>query len=107
MLERRERIDPKKWVQKQYERHIKNGFRWLDSDATSRYYKKFMDSNRDTTSQIRLSGELMKIYGVTEVEAINILHGKNIGDYINKYERIKNRTPVNTKKINEELKYDV
>ena len=31
-------------------------------------------------------------YGVTELEAINILNGKCISDYVEKYNRIKNLT---------------
>lgn len=37
-------------------------------------------------------------YGVTELEAINILNGKCISDYVEKYNRIKNLIPLNVKK---------
>lgn len=37
-----------------------------------------------------LEKELVREYGVTEVEAINILNGRNISDYIRKYEDIAN-----------------
>ena len=92
------RLNAKEWVNKQYERHIRNDFQWLDSDATHRYHKKFIETNRNASSQRRLADELMRIYGVTDIEAINILHGRNAGDYISKYERIKDRIPVNVKK---------
>lgn len=94
MFQQRETMDPKEWVNKQHERHVRNNFKWLDSDTASRYYKKYMETNRDAASQKRLSDELRKIYGVTDIEAINIVNGRNVGDYINKYERIKTRTPV-------------
>jgi hypothetical protein len=93
------RLNAKEWVHKQYDRHIRNDFQWLDSDAAHKYHKIFMETNRDATSQRRLADELMKIYGVTDIEAINILHGRNVGDYISKYERIKDRIPVNIKKL--------
>lgn len=35
--------------------------------------------------EIRL--DLMKKYGVSEIEAINVLNGRNMGDYIVKYKR--------------------
>ena len=37
-------------------------------------------------------------YGVTELEAINILNGKCISDYVEKYNRIKNLISLNVKK---------
>ena len=93
------RLNAKEWVNKQYDSHIRNDFQWLDLDAAHKYYKKFMETNRDATSQRRLADKLMKIYGVTDIEAINILHGQNVGDYISKYERIQDRIPVNVKKL--------
>lgn len=39
--------------------------------------------------------ELRREYGVTELEAINIMNGNNVEDYLNKYHRIQNRIPVN------------
>ena len=38
----------------------------------------------------KLGEELQEKYGVTELEAINILFEKNVDDYIAKYRRIKN-----------------
>ena len=36
-----------------------------------------------------LGEELQKKYGITELEATNILRGRNVADYVNKYRRIK------------------
>lgn len=47
-----------------------------------------------------LGQELQDIYGVTELEAFNILNGVHIKEYVNKYNRIKNRVPL---KVNEDL----
>ena len=82
------------WVKRQYDRHIKNKFKWLDSDAVTKYHKKFEASNKSAAIQRHLMNELMNIYGVTDSEAINILRGFNTSDYLNKYERIRTLTPV-------------
>ena len=100
MHESKGNLDPLKWVNKQHEIHERNNYKWLDSDAASKYHKKYMETNRDAASQKRLSDELRKIYGVTDIEAINILNGRNVGDYIGKYERIKTHTPVLNKSSN-------
>jgi len=42
-----------------------------------------------------LGEELQEKYGVTEEEAINILRGYHLKDYVNKYYRIKNLIPLN------------
>ena len=39
--------------------------------------------------------DLQKKYGLTELEAMNILKGWHIFDYVNKYDRIKNLIPLN------------
>ena len=81
-------------MKQQYDRHVKHNFKWLDSDAVSKYYKKFTNSNKSAAIQKQLMDELMNIYGITELESVNILRGTNTGDYLNKYERIRTLTPV-------------
>lgn len=39
--------------------------------------------------------ELQEKYGVSEIEAINILNENNVDDYLNKYYRIQHRIPLN------------
>lgn len=41
----------------------------------------------------RIGKELQEKYGVTELEAINILNDHNVEDYLNRYDRIKNMIP--------------
>ena len=52
-----------------------------------------------------IGDELRESYGVTELEAINILSGKNVSDYVSKYSRIKNLIPktVDPQKICDEV----
>ena len=95
---RGEKSDPQTWIEKQHDRHVKNGFKWLDFKAVNQYYKLYASSNKTTGIQKALCDELTQIYGVTEVEALNILRGFNTEDYINKYERIRTKTSVNVKK---------
>ncbi len=52
------------------------------------------------TGMVREYGEeLQREYGVTELEAINILFERNVSDYVRNYTRIKNLQPLN---INEQ-----
>ena len=44
----------------------------------------------DVGERRELRIELQKWFGLTEIEAINILNGNGITDYVNKYYRIKN-----------------
>lgn len=46
----------------------------------------------------RLCLELQKVYGLTELEATNVLNGRNVMDYVYKYERIRTLTPIQLKK---------
>ena len=56
----------------------------------------------------RSGEELQKEYGVTELEAINILNENNVDDYLNKYYRIQHRIPdyVNAQAICDDMAYD-
>ena len=46
----------------------------------------------------RLCLELQNVYGLTELEATNVLNGRNVMDYVYKYERIRTLTPIQLKK---------
>lgn len=50
------------------------------------YQRMAMDKDFEERWQLR--NELMQKYGVTELEAINILNGFHVNDYVNKYELI-------------------
>jgi len=59
------------------------------------------------TGMVRALGkELQEKYGVTELEAINILNDQNVDDYLNKYNRIKNLIPniINEHVLREEIR---
>jgi len=65
-------------------------------------YRKMAESiiridPQDVDRHRLLSNELQEKYGVTQIEAINILNGLNISDYVNKYKRIQGRIPINGK----------
>jgi len=47
--------------------------------------KKLSEYPLDCGSMTTLKKELMELCGVTELEALNILCGRNVRDYINKY----------------------
>lgn len=53
----------------------------------------------------KIGQELQEKYGVTELEAINILNGYHIKDYVDKYYRMENLIPiqVNVQKICNEV----
>ena len=43
---------------------------------------------------------LMEEFGVTQLEATNILNGFHVADYVNKYYRIQNKIPLDIKEKN-------
>ena len=63
---------------------------WLSDEIAQEYKVKaaaLSNNGRQDTGEIRkLRMELMDRCGVTEVEAINILNGYHINDYVLKYE---------------------
>ena len=72
---------------------------WLTADAAGKYeakswiYRVWYDNQY--IGEVREIGEeLQKEYGVTELEAINILNGRNVADYVNKYYRMQHRIPL-------------
>ncbi|MDO4187614.1 MAG: hypothetical protein Q4D29_01365 [Lachnospiraceae bacterium] len=75
---------------------------WLTQEVCDRYREAAKEINDFDPQDIRrhreLRKELQAKYGLTEVEAINILNGNNISDYLLKYRRIMNREPLVSKK---------
>lgn len=75
---------------------------WLTQEVCERYREEAVQINEFDPQDVRrhreLREELQQIYGVTEVEAINILNGNNISDYLIKYRRIMNLEPLIEKK---------
>lgn len=75
---------------------------WLTQEACAKYRDEAASINEFDPQDVRrhreLRLELQEKYGLTEVEAINILNGNNISDYLLKYQRIMNREPLIEKK---------
>ena len=88
-------IDAYLRVCKKNKRHIG---KWLTKEIAKQYEAKsliyrLLEDNQYKGKVRELSRELQREYGVTELEAINILNGKNVDDYINKYNRIRYKIP--------------
>ena len=80
--------------------HDRHKGRYITSKIADYYEKRsriyrFIYDNQYIHQVRELGEELQEKYGVTELEAINILNGRNIVDYVNKYYRIQNRIPLN------------
>ena len=88
-----------------------NDTRILNQEIAIKYYKKAKRLRKNDGQDIgefrKLKNELMKKCNVTEIEAINILNGFHISDYVKKYELIsESKVPsvdVNKRKENREL----
>ena len=72
---------------------------WITADVARKFeakswiYREFY--GHQYIAEVRKIGEeLQKEYGVTELEAINILKGHNVKDYLNKYYRIQHKIPL-------------
>ena len=86
--------------------HDRHQGKWIDEEICRKYHTKSLVwrvwySGQYTGKVREIGEELQRDYGVTEIEAINILSGKHIRDYVSKYYRIQNRIPVgvNSQKI--------
>lgn len=83
-------------IKKQKEMHVG---KWLTTEVAYQYERKawaYLSINGGQyTGFVRELGEnLQKKYGVTELEAVNILYGRHISDYVEKYFRMKNLIPL-------------
>lgn len=71
---------------------------WLTKEACEEYQAlaKKANSNdpQDIEKRRELRMELQSRYGLTEIEAVNILNGNNVIDYLNKYSRVMTMTPL-------------
>ena len=89
--------------------YITHAGKWLDADAVSKYQKEaeqFPAELGDVGGRRELRIKLQEEYGVTEIEAVNILNGYNVQDYLAKYERIRNKIPTFYSAIKEESEED-
>jgi hypothetical protein len=80
--------------------HKRHKGEWLTADVARLYAAKSwiyrVYEGDQYCGKVREIGiELQEQYGVTEIEAINILFEHNVSDYVNRYYRIKNRISDN------------
>ena len=73
--------------------------KWLTMDVANKYADEawfyIVKNDGQYIREVREFGkELQDKYGVTELEAVNILFENNVGDYVEKYYRIRNLIPV-------------
>ena len=84
------------------EEHAQHRGEWLTQEVCDQYRLEAEQINEFDPQDVRrhreMRLELQQKYGLTEVEAINILNGNNISDYLLKYRRIMNREPIIEKK---------
>ena len=72
---------------------------WLTSDVARKYaamswiYRE-QNGNQYIGKVREIGEELRKLYGLTEIEARNILFERDVSDYVNKYDRIRNLIPL-------------
>lgn len=72
--------------------------KWLTLEVAQKYEAKSwiwrVISGEQYIGKVReIEEELQDEYGVTELEAINILRGFHHADYVNKYDRIRRKIP--------------
>lgn len=82
--------------------HAAHHGEWLTREVCEQYRDEAAALNEYDPQDIRrhreMRWELQEKYGLTEIEAVNILNGNNISDYLLKYRRILNREKIIEKK---------
>ena len=78
--------------------HAQHKGEWLTAEIACEYGAKAwvyrVLSGNQCIGKLREFGkELQERYGVTEIEAINILFERNVADYVNKYYRMQHLIP--------------
>ena len=79
--------------------HRKHRGDWLTQEVAEKYEAKswvyrVLNDNQYTGKVRKIGEKLQEKYGVTELEAINILNGNHASDYVQKYFRIRHRIPL-------------
>ena len=80
---------------------------WLTAEVAEAYWKKgaeiiaTTESNSYTGLLRQLGDELIKEYGVSQIEAINILNGYHINQYVDKYYKIAKLMPLSSERKSE------
>lgn len=81
-----------------YRAHKAHKGKWINKDVVELYAMRAILYRASEKEQYKgklrkLGEELQREYGVTEIEAINILFGNNINDYLNKYYQMEHLIP--------------
>ena len=73
---------------------------WLTKEAVDYYYEQAQkcsgNDSQDIGQRRQLRKELQERFGLLEIEAVNILSGVHGAFYVEKYNRIRNCTPLKT-----------
>ena len=71
---------------------------WLTKEAVDYYYEQAQkcssNNSQDIGQRRQLRKELQERFGLLEIEAVNILSGVHGPFYVEKYNRIRNCTPL-------------
>jgi len=71
---------------------------WLTDEVVAEFQKLAVKLPHEEGQAIgekrKLCIRLMEEYGVTELEAVNIINGNRTSDYVTKYHRIQNQIPL-------------
>lgn len=97
MAKESEEEKAQKYVNHLYEKHVDAGYQWLNQEVVDTYRQKALllsASPNDVGGRRQLRIELQQKYGLQEVEAVNILNGHNVSDYLLKYYRIEHKIPT-------------
>lgn len=86
------------------EQHRRHKGKWLTMSEAEKYQARVSllenPSNEMIGKKYEIMLELMEEYGVTQLEATNILNGFHVADYVNKYYCIQNKIPLDIKEKN-------
>lgn len=71
---------------------------WLTKEAVDYYYEQAQkcsgNDSQDIGQRRQLRRELQERFGLLEIEAVNILSGVHGAFYVEKYNRVRNCTPL-------------
>lgn len=93
-------------VKEQHKWHTEHEYEWLTEAVVEDYRIKYraalQNGGNEVEEQRRYCTELQNKYGLTELEATNILNGFHAQDYISKYSRIHRLIPIKRNEIKDE-----
>lgn len=85
-------------VEAQHAYHIEHAYEWLTDESVGECRRKYGSAlqrgENEVDAEMKCRMELQQIYGLTELEATNVLRGYHARDYISKYRRIRELIPI-------------